>query len=741
MKSQHSTFHIYNLISKFSNNGKPLKKLVVVLLMVISAFSFAQSKKLWMLTAENAYKAKDWATAAVYYAKVLDDTTVLETFVLPYEAQMVNLKLKSLVKVPELQLRKPKKDSTQVKKDSSQVAHVDTSRKKKPTPKFNPITSIDYVYWKLAHSYRLNADYNNAVKIYKTCVERNAYPDARYYYGLSLMSLKRYNEALVVFDEYVTHSPENDSLMRIAEKKESSCYFALDTMSNVKREVRVKMLDTLVFNKGTANFAPQYYLSPNKIIFTSARRYGVVNDPEKQDSKYLCDLYYTEMIDSIWQRPVNFGRPVNSVLHEGAGYVTPDEVMLFTRWSDVNRDEVFIFMAKMTDGKFFQAFKLGENVNLPKKKSMHPFVNFNGTRLFYSSNRPGGFGGFDIWVCVIDDEGLIGPPKNLGPQINTAGDEMSPFYHNVSNTLFFASNGLPGMGGLDIFKASFNVDDSVYTFPKNMGAPFNSSKDDAYFIMERTQQRGFFASDREPCEGGHCYDIYEFQNAPIFFDISGYVFDAITNDPIPGALVTVTDVHGDDEPLYLVTDEKGFYSSPLKANREFFLKAQKTKYLADKGSRVTKGLTETTHLEWDAFLSIIPEGEVEIEGIEYDFDKATLRPKSKENLDKIVDLLNLNDNLSVAINAHTDARGNDAYNQRLSQARAQSCVDYLISKGIKKDRLMAKGWGETQPIIPEAEINKMVPKSPEFEAAHQKNRRTAFKVVGESDLKIINKTK
>jgi outer membrane protein OmpA-like peptidoglycan-associated protein len=146
-------------------------------------------------------------------------------------------------------------------------------------------------------------------------------------------------------------------------------------------------------------------------------------------------------------------------------------------------------------------------------------------------------------------------------------------------------------------------------------------------------------------------------------------------------------------------------------------------------------------LEWDAFLNKIPDGEVEIEGIEYDFDKATLRPKSKENLDKIVDLLNLNDNLSVAINAHTDARGNDAYNERLSQARAQSCVDYLISKGIKKDRLLAKGWGEQQPVIKEADINKMVAKSPEWEAAHQKNRRTAFKVIGESSLKIINKTK
>jgi OOP family OmpA-OmpF porin len=739
MKPQHPLFHIHNLISKFFNNGR-VKKLSLVFLIALTSISFSQSKKLWMLTAENAYKAKDWPTAAVYYAKVLDDTTVLDIFVLPYEAQMVNLKLKSLVKVPELQLRKTKKDSTQVKKDSTQTLTGDTSRKTKPTPKFNPITSTDYVYWKLANSYRLNADYKNAAKTYKTCVERNAYPDARYYYGLSLMSLKKYNEALVEFDEYVTHSPENDSLMLVAQKKESSCYFALDTMTNVKREVIVKMFDTLIFNKGTANFAPQYYLNPNKIIFTSARRNGVVNDPEKQDSKFLCDLYYTEYLDSVWQRPVNFGRPVNSVLHEGAGYITPDEVMLFTRWSEVNRDEVFIFMAKMTDGKFFEAFKLGENVNIPGKKSMHPYVNFNGTRLYYSSNRPGGFGGFDLWECVIDEEGQIGPPKNLGRNINTSGDEISPFYHGVSNTLYFASNGLPGMGGLDIFKASFNVDDSVYTFPKNMGGPFNSSKDDAYFIMERTQQRGFFSSDRELCEGGHCYDIYEFQNAPIFFDISGYVFDAVTNDPIPGALVTISDVHGDDEPLYVVTDEKGYYFTTLKPDREFFLKAQKTKYLADKASKATKGLTETTHLEQDFFLSKIPDGEVEIEGIEYDFDKATLRPRSKENLDKIVDLLNLNDNLSVAINAHTDARGNDAYNERLSQARAQSCVDYLITKGIKKDRLIAKGWGEKQPIIPESEINKMVPKSEEFEAAHQKNRRTAFKVIGESSLRIINKT-
>lgn len=717
-------------------------KFIALFIFALFFNSFSQSKKLWMSTADNAYKLKDYATASFYYAKVLDDTTVLDIYVLPYEAQMVNLKLKALIKVPELSLR-----SSHTKKDSAQKItnpHLNDSTKKdsvkKEVPKYNTINKLDYVYYQLGQSYRLNSDYKNAIRIFKTCVERNVYSDAKFYYALCLMNEKKYQDALNEFEGYIGSNPPQDTLIKIAQKKEASCYFALDS-ANSKREILVSMLDTNVFNKGTSSFAPMYYLSPNKILFTSARRGGVVNDPEKQDSKYLCDIYWSEYVDSLWTRPVNFGRPVNSALHEGAGYVTPDEVMLFTRWSDANRDEAFIYMAKMTDGKFFDAMKLNNNVNMVGYKSMHPFVNFDGSKLFYSSNRPGGKGGFDIWMCHIDENGLIGTPKNLGEPINTAGDEISPFYHAISNTLFFSSTGLAGLGGLDIFKSAFNVDDSVYSLPKNMGAPINSSKDDAYFILERTQRKGFFASDRQECEGGHCYDIYEFKNAPIFFDISGYVTDFQTNEPIKDALVTIKDVHNDEEPIYVVTDEKGYYFTPLKPDLEYFMKAQKTKYFGDAANRATKGLTETTHLEADFQLNQIPSGEIEIEGIEYDFDKATLRPKSKENLDKIVDLLKLNDNLSIMINAHTDSRGNDAYNERLSQARAQSCVDYLVSKGIAKSRLVAKGWGETQPIIKEEEINKMVPKSPEFEAAHQKNRRTAFKVVGESTINIINKAK
>ena len=694
---------------------------LTLLFVIISAFAFSQSKKVWIEIADNAYAKKDFATAAVYYAKVLDDTTVLKNYVLPYEAQIVNLKIKSLFKVPELRVSTRKDSTTRVKETI-----VNSSK-------------YDFIMYRLAQSYRQNFDYKHAAEQYKKCVERKVYPDAPYYYGISLMSIKKYQDALKTFDDYTIGGVGTDSLLKLAAKKQSSCYFALDTLAG-RKLIKIKLMDTMVFNRGTSSFAPMYYLNSNKLIFTSARKGGVVTDPEKQDSRYYCDLYQTTLDDTIWQRPINFGRPVNTALHEGAGVFTPDEVMLFTRWSDNNRNEAFIYMARTVDGKFYEAMKLGTNINVPGYKSQQPYVSFDGTKLFFSSNRPGGKGGFDLWMAPINENGFIGDAQNLGSAINTAGDEVSPFYHTISNTLYFSSNGLPGLGGLDVFKSSLNVDDSLYGPPKNLNTPINSSKDDAYFIMERLGGNGFFASDRVDCPSGHCYKIYEFINEPIKFTLEGLVTDNETGDPIPSALVTVKDVHDGDEPFFIITDDKGYYSTPLKPNMEFFLKAQKTGYFGRADAVATKGKTESELFTRDFQLSKIPEGDIEIEGIEYDFNKYTLRPKSMEVLDKIIEILKVNDNLKIELSAHTDARGNDNYNLILSQGRAQSCVDYMISKGIKKSKIVAIGYGETKPIIPEEVINKMVPKSPEFETAHQKNRRTAFRVIGESKINIINKT-
>jgi len=686
-------------------------KKVLVVIIICSVFQvFGQSKKLWLKFGDDAFNRKDYPTAIDYYTKVLDDTTVLAQLVLPYEVQIVNLKTK------EFKLDTAKKNNTQ------------------STPK---ISKSDYLTHQLASAYRLNFDYRNASDNYKKVVYNGSYPNDAYYYAISLMNLRNYKDAMQNLEALMS-KVTNDTLKSAIQKNISSCYFAMDTNS-YKQMIIVKKMDTIVFNAGTSSFAPMYYGSSSKLLFTSARKGGVVLDPEKQDSRYLCDLYYTELKDTGWMKPVNFGRPVNTTLHEGSSVVTSDDIMFFTRWSDANRNESFIYMAKMKDGFFYEAYKLSETVNKVGYKAMQPYVSFDGTKLFFSSNKPGGKGGYDLYMCNIDENGFTGEAVNLGSSINTAGDEVTPFYHTISNTLFFSSNGHTGVGGLDIFKSSLNVDDSIYAKPKNLGRPINSSKDDAYFILDRVQTKGYFSSDREDCPGGNCYDIYEFENEPITFDISGYVFDGETNNPIQSALVTIKDVHNDAEPIYLITDEKGYYATPLLENMEYFLKAQKKAYFADAASAITKGLTETTHLERDFILNKIPEGDVVIEGIEYDLNKATLRPKSLEILDKIYDLMQLNDNISIEINAHTDTRGSDAANLKLSQARAQSCATYLIGKGVSKDRIKATGYGETKPVISDEEIAKLIPKSPEFEAAHQKNRRTAFKVTGETTLKIINK--
>lgn len=694
---------------------------VVVFFSLCMQLANAQSKKVWLDQADQYYTKRDFANAALYYSKILDDSTILKNYVLPYEPQLVNLNLPSVIEIKEGK-KDRKLDSTNISKEKSYK-----------------LTKYDYILYRLAQSYRQNYDYNHAAEAFRICAERGVYGDAGYLYGLCLMNIKDYSNAMKAFMSYTQRSNAPDSLQKLARRRVQWCYEALDTL--VPKRAIVRRMDSLVFNAGTSNFGVMYYLTDDKVVFTSARKGGVVADPEKQDSRYFCDLYTSTREDTIWLRPVNFGRPVNTSLHEGAGVFTPDEVMLFTRWSEANRNEAYIYMARTNGGRFYEAMKLGTNINRPGFKTQQPFVTADGKRLIFSSNRAGGFGGFDLWWASIDDNGFIGEAVNLGKTINTPADEITPFFHDISNTLFFSSNGLQGLGGFDIYKSSLNIDDSVFAEPVNLHAPINSEKDDAYYVTDKMGGTGFFSSDRKDCPGGHCYNIYSYINDPIKFDIDGHVYDNKTNDPIANALVTIKDVHDRFEPFYVVTDANGYYQSDLKPNEEYFLKAQKNKFFGKPGSCITKGFTDSHHFEQDFYLDPIPEGDIEIEGVEYDFNKATLRPKSMEVLDKIVDLLKLNDNLSIELSSHTDSRGNDDYNMRLSQARAQSCVDYMVSKGISIKRMIAHGYGETRPIIVQSVIDQMVDKSPEFEAAHQKNRRTAFRVIGETNINVINSTK
>jgi tetratricopeptide (TPR) repeat protein len=329
-----------------------MKHIVIVFLLLSCLTTTSQSKKLWLKKGDDAFIMKDYPTAIDFYTKISDDTTILAELVFPYEVQLINLKSKEF---------KP------------------DSLKKHQKNKVNTASRINYLYHQLAECYRLNKDYINAEKFYKIVVENKSYPGDALMYAKSLINLKDYQIAETKLEELLK-STSNDSLIKCIQKSISSCQFSQDT-SSFKKKILVYKLDTLIFNSGTSNFAPMYYGSPTKLLFTSARKGGVLLDPETQDSRYLCDIYYTEYIDSSWIKPINYGRPVNTGLHEGSSVVTSDNVMFFTRWNDANRSESFIYMAKMKDGMFFEAYKLNETVNIKGYKAMHPFVSFDGTKL------------------------------------------------------------------------------------------------------------------------------------------------------------------------------------------------------------------------------------------------------------------------------------------------------------------------------------------------------------------------
>ncbi|MCH2235342.1 MAG: OmpA family protein [Crocinitomicaceae bacterium] len=677
--------------------------------------SFAQSKKIWIYQADNYYEKQNFASALRLYHMVLDDTLGLSTRVLPYEVDMSNQKFKN---------------------DSSAV---DTTKN---------VSIGGYVRHQIAMCYRYSHDYTKAAQYFKESAEAGEYPDDYYYYGNTLMYMGKYDSALATFEHFMTLDGTTDNALERAFQDMSGCVFAKN-LEESDEDIEVKLSDTIIFNKGTSSYAPMFWGGPDKLIFTSARAGGIVLDPLEQDSRYLSDLYWTEKDEEgNWMSAKNFGRPLNSARHEASGAFNDGNIIYYTRWSDVDRKEKHIYLARMISMKFFESFQLDSAVNLPGYQSINPFITSDNKWMYFSSDRPGGYGGLDIYKIELDEFGNpMGDAINLGKPVNSEFDEKTPFYHEVSNTLFFSSDGHESIGGLDIFKSTYDKDVSSFRKPENMGEPINSTHDDSYYVIDDNLRYGFLTSNRSDCSEcdslyslcSHCYKIYDVVQPELEFKISGYVYDLATNEVIPGATVAFKDVSYQWEHFEITADENGYYEHDLIPNLQLFMRASMIDYFADKAIVFTQGETESRSYRQDFYLEQIPEGEITIEGIEYDFDKATLRPESIVILNKLLDFLELNNNLKIEIRSHTDERGSAEYNERLSQERAQSVVDYLIENGIPMDRLVAKGYGENMPAeVPDTSGN-IVALTPEYiyslddkelqKEYHQRNRRTAFFVL------------
>jgi peptidoglycan-associated lipoprotein len=350
----------------------------------------------------------------------------------------------------------------------------------------------------------------------------------------------------------------------------------------------------------------------------------------------------------------------------------------------------------------------------------------------------GGSGGKDIWMVTrTGSGGAWSKPKNPGPDINTPGNELFPYVRN-DGTLYFSSDGLIGMGGLDIFKAVPQPDGSWIV--QNMKSPLNSSADDFGITFENENERGIFSSTRK---GRSNDELYEFEFPPLRFSITGLVKDEKTGAPITASTVSL--IASDGSNLQTETGGGGDFKFALKPDVDYIFLASKTGYLNGKERETTKGQEKSREFMVTILLTAIDKP-IELPNIFYDFNKWDLRPESMVSLDKLVETLNDNPNVTIELMSHTDSRDTEEYNYDLSQKRAQSVVQYLIEKGIEPDRLSAKGYGESNPKVVDASvvsqasflrigttlseqyINSLASEE-QKEIAHQINRRTEFKVL------------
>jgi peptidoglycan-associated lipoprotein len=368
----------------------------------------------------------------------------------------------------------------------------------------------------------------------------------------------------------------------------------------------------------------------------------------------------------------------------------------------------------------------------------HPAISPDGLTLYFVSDVKGGFGGKDIYIVTREKPATPwSKPHNAGPDINTSGDELFPFVRN-DGTLYFSSDGHIGMGGLDIFKAKAQPDGSWIV--QNMKPPINSFADDFGIVFQNATEAGVFSSTRK---GRGNDDLYSFEMPPLKFNITGLVKDEKTGAPIQASVVQL--IASDGSNLQVATGIGGDFKFVLKPAVDYIFLASKEGYLNGKEKETTKGQDKSRDFMVTILLTPY-DRPIELPNIFYDFSKWDLRPESMVSLDKLVETLNDNPKVTIELMSHTDSRDTEDYNLTLSQKRAQSVVDYLVSKGIDIERLTAKGYGESTPKTVDADIAAHNPflkigtklteqfinslaNEEQKEIAHQINRRTEFKVL------------
>lgn len=535
-------------------------------------------------------------------------------------------------------------------------------------------------YRRIGYSQKAVAAYQNAVRY--GIEDSSAY----LYLGQQQLKLGQYKQAVTSFNQYLELDPGNE----LARSGLLSCelgpkWKAKPNQYKIKKEA--------IFNSRRSDYSPMLVGDDaDQIVLSSTRNDATGDDISGVTGVKFGDLFFAKKNEQgKWQPVTTIDGDVNTEYDEGASCLSPDgKTMYFTRCSsdpDYPR-YAEIWKSQRSDASWGKATKC--DISRDTLSSFaHPAVSPDGEWLYFVSDMPGGEGGLDIWRTRITSNGF-GGVENLGRPINTAGDEMFPSFR-PNGDFYFSSNGHPGMGGLDIFIA--REDSITGTIIENQQFPLNSSADDFGMTFEGVHNRGYFCSSRNDGKGWE--HIFSFECPEILQTVTGWVYEKDGYE-LPSALVYM--VGNDGTNLKLSVKGDGSFTQVVKPGVDYVLLGTCKGYLNVKNEiRVEESEESQDYtLQFPLPPINIP---VLIDNIFYEFDKATLTPESTEALDKLVVMMNENPNITIELSAHCDYRGNDNYNQRLSQRRAESVVRYLIEHDIKKDRLTAVGYGESRPKV------------------------------------------
>ena len=606
----------------------------------------------------------------------------------------------------------------------------------------------DRITSRLAEIYFLTNDWKMASTYYKK-LEKNGYcdrsPECLQHYASTLQYLGEDSLAMVRFEQYLALVP-GDSMVN---RKVQDLKKHMDKPEPQKYRVE----NAVAFNSSKDDFGLVFSnRKEEEVIFTSNRKGATGKDIDQWTSSYFSDLFKATMTSGgkiLAPALADNQGLVNTVANEGAPFISSNYSTLYCTRCEQKPEKksgiswCYIIESKRNGSRWTKPEVVYSD---PEGNTGHATLTDDELLMVFAGSNEKGLGKKDLWMTSrVSKNKPFGPGVNLGSLINTAGDEVFPMFRN-DTTLYFASEGHGGFGGLDIFKST-RLANGYWSAPANMGSPINSNSDDFAIAFMRGTEEGYFSSNRAGGKGGD--DLYHFKKIELKFELSGSIAEVTTHSTLGNFPVLLLD--GKDT-LSSAADAQGHYQfdkSGIRGNREYSLVVAYPGYFTQKQTFSTQNVESDKQWVIDFEMVPIPASPIVLPQILYELDQWALMPQYQDSLRSLVAILNDNAELRIELRSHTDARATDQYNDELSQKRAQTVVDFLISQGIEPARLEARGYGKKNPRTMTAEFRSgglLIPKGTILdesyvaslkktewqEVVHQLNRRTEFSVISSS---------